>query len=52
MRKSLNCFNRRGNRVYKAKNKLSIFVYRATVVTMLLSLMFPVGLASSQRVGF
>jgi CHAT domain-containing protein/Tfp pilus assembly protein PilF len=48
MRKSLNCFNRRGNRLYKAKNKLSIFVYRATFVTVLLSLMFPVGLASSQ----
>ncbi|AFZ01267.1 CHAT domain-containing protein [Calothrix sp. PCC 6303] len=48
MRKSLNCFNHRGNRVYKAKNKLSIFVYRATFVTVLLSLIFPVGLASSQ----
>ncbi|BAY93681.1 MULTISPECIES: tetratricopeptide repeat protein [unclassified Tolypothrix] len=48
MRKSLNCCNRRGNRLYKAKNKLSIFVYRATFVTVLLSLIFPVGLASPQ----
>ncbi|MBD2206959.1 tetratricopeptide repeat protein [Calothrix sp. FACHB-1219] len=48
MRKSLNCFNRRGNRLYKAKNKLSIFVYRATFVTVLISLIFPVGLASPQ----
>ncbi|BAY66831.1 TPR repeat-containing protein (plasmid) [Calothrix brevissima NIES-22] len=48
MRKRLNCFNRRGNRVYKAKNRLSIFVYRATFVTVLISLMFPVGLASPQ----
>ncbi|MEC4812625.1 MAG: tetratricopeptide repeat protein [Scytonema sp. PMC 1069.18] len=48
MRKSLNCFNHRGNRLCKAKNKLSIFVYRAIFVTVLLLLTFPVGLASSQ----